>query len=108
MVVTVIDECNGEEVIFWVPNTFTPDGDQFNQTFKPVMYSGFDPFEYEFLIFNRWGEPIWESHNAAVGWDGSYNKGMKCPDGIYTWKLVFKTLNNDEKLMNVGHVTLIR
>ena len=108
MVVTVIDECNGEEIIFWVPNTFTPDGDQFNQTFKPVMYSGFDPFEYEFLIFNRWGEPIWESHNAAVGWDGSYNKGMKCPDGIYTWKLVFKTLNNDEKLMNVGHVTLIR
>ena len=48
------------------------------------------------------------AEQSQVGWDGSYNKGMKCPDGIYTWKLVFKTLNNDEKLMNVGHVTLIR
>jgi gliding motility-associated-like protein len=72
------------------------------------MYSGFDPFEYEFLIFNRWGELIWETHNVSFGWDGSYNDGMKSPDGIYTWKLTFKTMNNDEKLMKTGHVTLIR
>ncbi len=106
--VTVLEECYDQEIIFWVPNTFTPDGDQFNQTFKPVMHSGFDPFDYEFLIFNRWGELIWESHNVAFGWDGSYNKGMKSPDGIYTWKLTFKTMNNDEKLMRVGHVTMLR
>ena len=106
--ITVLDDCFGQEIIYWVPNTFTPDGDQFNQTFKPVMYSGFDPFEYEFLIFNRWGELIWETHNVSFGWDGSYNDGMKSPDGIYTWKLTFKTTNNDEKLMETGHVTLIR
>ena len=54
--------CN-EETIFYVPNTFTPDGDNFNQTFFPVFYSGFDPFNFEMLIFDRWGELIFETHH---------------------------------------------
>ncbi len=106
--VTVVEDCISGEVIYWVPNTFTPDGDQFNQTFKPVLYSGYDPYEYDFFIFDRWGELIWESHNASVGWDGSYHEGRKCPDGVYTWKMNLKTMNNDEKIQVLGHVTLIR
>jgi gliding motility-associated-like protein len=103
-----VEDCISEEVIYWVPNTFTPDGDQFNQTFKPVLYSGYDPYDYDFFIFNRWGELIWESHNVSFGWDGSYNEGRKCPDGVYTWKMNLKTMNNDEKIQVLGHVTLIR
>jgi len=107
--VIVVDDCNiAEDVIFWVPNTFTPDGDQYNQTFKPIFYSGFDPYDFDLFIFNRWGEPIWESHDVNVGWDGSYNNGMKCPDGAYTWKIRFKLLNNDEKRTVVGHLNLLR
>jgi gliding motility-associated-like protein len=107
--VVVVDDCNiAEDVIFWVPNTFTPDGDQYNQTFKPIFYSGFDPYDFDLFIFNRWGEPIWESHDLNVGWDGSYNNGMKCPDGAYTWKIRFKLMNNDEKRTVVGHLNLLR
>ena len=102
-----------EEILFWVPNTFTPDGDIYNQTFDPVFTSGFDPYDYHLTIFNRWGEIVFESFDHEYGWDGSYG-GMKggtlhnCQDGIYTWKIEYKFKNNDERKVAVGHVTLIR
>ena len=46
---------------------------------------------------------------VKFGWDGSTGRsGKKAPDGVYTWKIVFKALNNDEKIQEVGHVTLLR
>jgi gliding motility-associated-like protein len=100
-----------EELIFYVPNTFTPDGDIFNQIFKPVFTSGFDPFDYTLLIFNRWGEIIFESNNSEIGWDGSYGQNSEISlvqDGVYTWKIEFKTSLNDERIVKVGHVNLLR
>jgi len=109
VLVTVLEDCiEDDEVIFWVPNTFTPDNDQYNQSFHVVFYSGYDPFAFELYLFNRWGELIWESHDVSVGWDGTYNNGMKVPDGVYTWKIKFKRLQNDEKQTAVGHVTVLR
>jgi gliding motility-associated-like protein len=97
-----------EEVIFYVPNTFTPDFDDFNETFKPVFTAGYDPFDYTLLIFDRWGEIIWESHNAQVGWDGTYANSYKVQDGTYVWKIEFKTTSTDERIMVTGHVNVIR
>ena len=100
-----------EELIFYVPNTFTPDDDDFNPTFQPIFTSGFDPYDYTLLIFNRWGEVIFESHNASVGWDGSYGSNNEielAQDGTYTWKIEFKITKNDERKFVVGHVNLIR
>jgi gliding motility-associated-like protein len=101
-----------EETIYYIPNTFTPDGDMFNQTFQPVFTSGFDPYNFSLYIYNRWGELIFESHDADQGWDGTYGAGSKnvgiVPDGIYTWKVEFKPKNNDNKFVDIGHVTVIR
>jgi len=100
-----------EELIFYVPNTFTPDDDNYNQTFQPVFTSGFDPFDYTLLIFNRWGEIVFESHDANVGWDGSYGSNGEIEmvqDGTYTWKIEFKTNKNDERKMVVGHVNILK
>lgn len=100
-----------EPLLFYVPNTFTPDNDNFNQMFKPVFTSGFDPYDYSLLIFNRWGEIIFESHNAEIGWTGSYGVNGEVgmvDDGTYTWKIEFKTLANDERKMAVGHVNILR
>ena len=109
LLVEVLEDCTGEDVVYWVPNTFTPDGDQYNQSFKPIFFSGYDPYEYAFYVFNRWGELVFESRNVKFGWDGATGKsGHKAPDGVYTWKIVFKTINNDEKIMEIGHVNLIR
>lgn len=98
-----------EELIYYIPNTFTPDSDQFNETFKPIFTYGFDPFDYTLLIFNRWGEMIFESHNVEIGWGGRYGvDGKICQDGTYTWKIEVKTSRNDERKTFVGHVNLMR
>ncbi len=96
-----------EELIYYIPNTFTPDADPINNVFEPVFASGFDPQGYSLWIFDRWGEILFESHNTEVGWDGTYN-GSIVQDGTYIWKIEFKLSGNDGKVMDNGHVNLIR
>jgi gliding motility-associated-like protein len=96
-----------EDLIFYVPNTFTPDGDEFNQEFHPVFTAGFDPFDFNMIIFNRWGEIVFESNNAAAGWDGTYH-GKLVQDGTYTWKIEYKLLLNDSRQTAIGHVTILK
>ena len=101
----------GEELIFYVPNTYTPDDDMYNQVFKPVFTSGFDPYNYNLSIFNRWGELIFESNDVNIGWDGSYGSDGEISlvqDGTYTWKINYKRKINDEHAYAVGHVNVIR
>lgn len=96
-----------DEMIHYVPNAFTPDGDEFNQTFKPVFSSGFDPQNYTLLIYNRWGETVFESHDTNTGWDGSYS-GELVAEGAYTWNITVKQFHSDAFETFSGHVTLIR
>ena len=93
--------------IIYIPNTFTPDGNEHNQYFLPVITSGVDLFNYKMTIYNRWGEVIWESLDPKVGWDGIYNN-ILCPDGSYTWVLEFKVIDTDEKKEYHGNLTIIR
>ena len=101
---TIFDK---DVLLYWVPNAFTPDGDEFNQVFKPIFTSGFDPYDYTLLIFDRWGELIFESHNHEVGWDGTY-RGNLVQDGVYVWKLEFKETMTDKRHNKYGHVTILR
>jgi gliding motility-associated-like protein len=100
-----------EDLLFYIPNCFTPDDDEHNQFFQPIFTSGFDPTDYNLFIYNRWGEIVFESHDATVGWDGSYGGKSEITvvqDGVYTWKIEFKTTDTDERKMVVGHVNVIR
>jgi len=96
-----------EDIIYYVPNTFTPDGDEHNQGFLPVFTSGFDPFNFNMKIFNRWGEIVFETNNHLVGWDGTYHEKL-VQDGTFTWKIEFKISANDARRVAVGHVSVIR
>ena len=100
-----IELCPNE--IFYIPNAFTPDGDERNNTFKPIITSGVDIFNYTFVIYNRWGQIIWESFNPNMGWDGTYDY-KPCQDGSYTWKLRFKTPKTDEIKEFYGNFSIIR
>lgn len=96
-------------LIYYIPNSFTPDGDQFNQTFRPIFTSGIDPYNYQMLIYNRWGEVIFETQNPDFGWDGSYtNQGNPCQIGTYTYVITVKLPNVDKRQTIRGHVNLIR
>ncbi len=94
------------EVIIYAPNTFTPDGDEFNQTWR-VYLEGVDEFDFELQIFNRWGEIIWESHDINAAWDGTYN-GQPVPQGAYTWIIRTRELISDKKYVWNGLINLIK
>lgn len=94
-------------IIYYVPNTFTPDGDALNNIFTPVFTSGFDPQSYHLTIFNRWGEVIFESYDPKGGWDGKIDI-YDAPEGTYTYAIDFKTVSTDEILRVTGHVLLMR
>jgi gliding motility-associated-like protein len=57
-----------KELSLYIPNSFTPNGDNLNDVFKPVGIA--DKIkDYEMLIFNGWGELVFESHSIENGWD---------------------------------------
>jgi gliding motility-associated-like protein len=94
------------EVLIYAPNTFTPDGDEHNQDWG-IYIEGIDPYDFTLLIFNRWGEVIWESHDPKGRWDGTYN-GTVLKEGIYIWKIETKDLLNDGKYEFKGFINIIR
>lgn len=94
------------EVLIYAPNAFTPDGDEHNQTWR-VFMEGIDVYDFELLIFNRWGEVIWESHDVEVGWDGTYG-GKPVETGMYNWIIRTKDLQNDAKYTFDGHINLLK
>jgi len=96
-----------DDPLFFVPNTFTPDGDEYNNTFRPIIATGIDLADYHLTIFNRWGEVLFESFNYEIGWDGTYN-GSLVQDGMYMWKLEFGARSNDSRVIEVGHINMLR
>jgi len=95
-----------EEFLVYVPNAFTPDLDNVNELFVPVVI-GADPLEYEFLVFDRWGELIYNSQILGQGWDGSY-KNMMVKTDVYVWQLKVTNAMNNEKHEYKGHVTVLK
>ncbi|MGV3609491.1 MAG: gliding motility-associated C-terminal domain-containing protein [Fluviicola sp.] len=94
------------DIIFYAPNAFTPDGDEFNQTWK-FYVSGIDEYDFELMIFDRWGEVIWETHDVNSGWDGTYN-GTPVKEGTYTWIARVKDLYWDNLKVYNGAINLIK
>jgi gliding motility-associated-like protein len=95
-------------LIYYVPNAFTPDDDQINNTFTPVFTSGFDVQDYHLIIFNRWGETIFESYNSQIGWDGTYGGDEIVAEGVYVYSISFGDLKTDERKVVTGTVTLLK
>lgn len=94
------------EVILYAPNTFTPDDDEFNQAWE-FHITGIDIYDFSVLIFNRWGEIVWESHDPSASWDGTYG-GVIVQDGTYTWFMECADAQNDKRYTFEGHVNVIR
>ncbi len=95
--------------LIYVPNSFTPNGNNINEVFIPYL-TGIKIENYEFLIFNRWGEVIFKSTTLTEGWDGTF-KGLPVSQGTYVWKLNGEVIYDDkvpEVLTNMGHVNVIR
>ena len=73
-----------------IPNAFTPNDDGLNDIFKPLFSSVKD---YKMIIFNRYGEKIFESNDINIGWNGVYKR--KIIQDTYVYKISFVKDNND-------------
>ncbi|MFK8036659.1 MAG: gliding motility-associated C-terminal domain-containing protein [Crocinitomicaceae bacterium] len=89
--------------LIYVPNAFTPDGNEFNNVFKAVTHN---IEEFEMIIYNRWGEVVFITYDPEGAWDGYY-AGQLAQDGLYVWKIHYTDLNDERQLL-VGHVSLLR
>ncbi len=87
----------------YIPNCFTPNNDQKNDLFKPVMYNISD---FTMYIYDRWGELIVYLSNQNDSWDGTYH-GLPSPDDIYNWQ-VYYTDSYGNAISKRGHVSLLR
>jgi gliding motility-associated-like protein len=87
----------------FIPNAFTPNGDGVNDVLK--VY-GYTIREMQFMVFNQWGEKIFDSRSQTVAWDGTY-KGKIQPSGVYMY--VCRMVLNDGTIVNrKGSINLIR
>ena len=96
-----------EEFLIYVPNTFTPDGDEFNNIFRPVVPEGMSLDDYTFRIYDRWGEVLFESHDVSVGWDGTY-QNVPVKEGVYTWTVVARGAGDKKAREFEGHVNMLK
>ncbi len=100
------DEGPAEKCRMYVPNAFSPDGDQVNDHFKPVtshcFYSG-----YILQIYSRWGQLLFETNDPGKGWDGQVN-GKPAVGGVYVYRITYTEVNQTQSETVSGPVALIR
>lgn len=92
------------EYLFWIPNAFTPNGNGLNDVFKPKLIGVHD---YSFIIFDRWGEKIFETTNEEAGWNG-YFKNRLCTNDVFVYKINFRDDVQNIDHQFIGRVTLVR
>jgi gliding motility-associated-like protein len=92
------------ETFIDLPTTFTPNGDGVNDI---IYVKGWGIKELKsFMIYNRWGELVFETSDIDVGWNGIY-KGILQNNDIYVYK-VRATSWSDKELTKEGHINLMR
>jgi len=96
---------------FFVPNAFTPNGDNKNDVFRITALNTAALASFELSVFNRWGQTVFHTFYVDHGWDGTFNQ-HPCDIGDYFWTIKFTTLDSGTLLPTTHHlrgdVTLIR
>lgn len=103
---TIIAHLDPEEFGFYVPNSFTPNGDGINDTWSPLG-NAMLPATYALEIYDRWGEQIFASTDPMKGWDGT-SGGDEAPIGVYVFHANVIDAITLEKVEHYGHLTLFR
>jgi gliding motility-associated-like protein len=93
---------DGECPELYIPTGFSPNGDGNND-----MYKVFGPVnDFHLIIYNRWGEKVFETNDIKTGWDGKYN-GEIVPSGVYAYIITGKDVKG-EPIKKTGNITVIR
>lgn len=112
--VTDNNNCVGKEFVtvsikdcmagFYMPNAFTPNTDGRNDVFKPMIFG--NVVYYSFVVYNGWGQKVFECKDLTKGWDGTFH-GTNCPSDIFVWTCSYQFAGGNVENKK-GTVMLIR
>lgn len=91
------------EYVLYVPNAFTPDGDNLNDVFMP---KGEGVTEYKLYVYDRWGNLMFKSDDITIGWDGMKG-GQVLEQDVYAWKIDVRNRKGEPKHLS-GVVSLLK
>jgi len=90
--------------LIYIPNAITPNGDGHNETLE-LVYDDDKLRSFMFLIFDRWGNQIFESHHSNFSWDGT-SKGQKVQTGAYVWKMQYQEKGSSDIIEKLGTISV--
>ena len=95
--------------LVWLPNAITADNNGLNDVFQ---IEGRGVESVNVLLYNRWGELIWEGNGIGAAWDGTHQvTGLEVQQDVYVYKLTYSYINvngGQIEKRRVGHVALLR
>jgi gliding motility-associated-like protein len=92
------------ESLLWVPNVFSPNGDNTNDNFKATSEN---IVEFHGVIYDRWGLLMFEWNDANGAWDGKGSSGNPAPEGVYYYIITAKGADGQDYILR-GFFTLLR
>jgi len=106
---TVMTALVGMKYSFYVPNSFSPNGDGINDVFLPKGF-GIEDDQFRMLIYDRWGKLIFESSDKNVGWDGTLpESGQMAQVGTYAWRIFIGDYETEKESHEyIGEISLLR
>ena len=98
-----------EGYYIYIPNAFSPNGDELNQFWGVKISDGIEPEIFDLFVRNRWGEVIWESHDSNSKWNGvHFGTGNLAANDVYSYELRYKFKKTDKIQFISGHFSVIR
>jgi len=91
------------------PNAFTPDGDGLNDTFQPVVICDQIIADYRMIIYDRWGETVYDTYEYNAPWDGTIN-GLPMPTDVFMYWVQYEIVDGENRqyFKEAKDFTLIR
>ncbi|MFZ4785404.1 MAG: PKD domain-containing protein [Flavobacteriales bacterium] len=97
-----------DDIDVYIPSAFTPDGDGINDVWQ-IKGAGFTSLNYHMVVFNRWGDVVFESTDPTQAWTGGYQNGSYfVQDGLYFYRAEIQDVEYDVKYLYEGHVLIAR
>ncbi|MEM7162396.1 MAG: CotH kinase family protein [Bacteroidota bacterium] len=106
---TITAHFTPQQFAFYMPNSFSPNADGFNDVFKPTGFA-YEVDDYRMEIFDRWGQVVFSSEDIDQGWDGSgaSNESYYASSDVYIYKVQIKSVFEPDLREYYGSVVIIR
>lgn len=95
-----------DELVVYIPNSFTPNGDGLNDDWGPIMQE-YKEEGYSMTLYDRWGQQVYHTESTEDRWDGNISGKPVTTNSVYSYKIIVRDFMGQLHEF-VGHVTVIK